>query len=168
MTLLSRKTDYALLILLHLHQNPEGGCAREIADRFQLSRAFVANILKELCHKGFVSSHRGVKGGYVLQRPMEETYFSEFIESLDETFRLAECNHTVPDDGCQLVHLCPLKGAMAEIHQRIVNLLNTITLADIFRPSAHGGELLKLSLPSPLEHGYAAPAMAGAADTIAE
>ena len=62
-TLLSRKTDYALLILSHLSERPAGGSAREIADRFGLSKAFLANILKELCQKGFVSSHRGVKGG---------------------------------------------------------------------------------------------------------
>ena len=63
MTLLSRKTDYALLILWYLHGHPTGGCARTIAEHFGLSRAFVANILKELCQKGFVGSHRGVNGG---------------------------------------------------------------------------------------------------------
>ena len=68
MTLLSRKADYALLILSHLHRRPEGATARAIADKFELSRAFVANILKELCNKGFVVSHRGVKGGYSLGR----------------------------------------------------------------------------------------------------
>src|SRR5262249_10900897 len=45
MTLMSRKVDYALLILCHLHRLPAGACAREIATRFRLSRAFVANIL---------------------------------------------------------------------------------------------------------------------------
>src|SRR5205807_8446173 len=65
MTLLTRKVDYAILVLSYLHHHPEGGCAPEIADGYSLSRAFVANILKELCHKGFVTSHRGVKGGYV-------------------------------------------------------------------------------------------------------
>src|SRR5215204_1758076 len=53
-TLLSKKTDYALLILSHLHDRPEGDSAREIADRFGLSKAFLANILKELCQKGFL------------------------------------------------------------------------------------------------------------------
>lgn len=168
MTLLSRKTDYALLILLHLHQNPEGGCAREIADRFHLSRAFVANILKELCNKGFVTSHRGVKGGYILQRAPEETHFSDLISSLDETFRLAECNHTVPDDGCQLVHSCPLKGPMAEIHARILKLLSTISLADIFGRVATGSELLKLSLPAAIEITDLAPVFASSAEVLAE
>src|SRR5438128_1318333 len=110
MALLSRKTDYALLILLHLHQKREGASAREIADNFHLSRAFVANILKELCQKGFVASHRGVKGGYALARPAEEVRLVELIESLDDPFRFAMCNTSVPDDGCSLFHACPLAG----------------------------------------------------------
>ena len=75
MTLLSRKADYALLILSFLHQRPEGENARAIAEKFGLSRPFVANILKELCQKGFVTSHRGVRGGYVLKRSAEAVDF---------------------------------------------------------------------------------------------
>ncbi|MFL5339119.1 MAG: RrF2 family transcriptional regulator [Gemmataceae bacterium] len=150
MALLSRKTDYALLILQYLHQKAEGGCAREIADRFELSRAFVANILKELCQKDFVESHRGVKGGYVLARPAEEINLAELIETLDDSFRLAECNQPSPDDGCSVFHLCPLKGPMAEIHRRIREVLSNLSLADLF--DWHGElspELLHLTLPDP-------------------
>jgi Rrf2 family protein len=151
MPLLSRKTDYALLILLHLHQKRAGACAREIADGYHLSRAFVANILKELCQKGFVASHRGVKGGYALARPADEVRLVDVIESLDEPFRLAECNSPTPDDGCSIFQSCPMKGAIAEVHERIRDVLSTLTLADVFRPATqgHSAELLSLSLPEP-------------------
>ena len=95
MALLTRKVDYAILVLSHLHQNPEGGCAREIAARFGLSRAFVANILKELCHKGYVASHRGVKGGYVLQRSADRVTLADFIEAMDDPFHLTVCTDTI-------------------------------------------------------------------------
>jgi Rrf2 family protein len=146
MTLLSRKTDYALLILSYLHHKPEGGCARAIAGRFDLSRAFVANILKELCHKGFVSSHRGVKGGYVLHRPAEDITLAELMEALDDPFRLAECNQSTPGDGCHLVHLCPLKGAIAALHERLREVLGRMTLAELFEPRP-AEEPLLMSLP---------------------
>jgi Rrf2 family protein len=135
MTLFTRKVDYAILVLSHLHHHPEGGCAREIADRFGLSRAFVANILKELCHKGFVTSHRGVKGGYVLQRPAAAINLADFLDALDdEPFRLALCNPGLPDDGCSLVALCPVKGPIAEVHNRLREVLRGVTLAELFRP----------------------------------
>jgi Rrf2 family protein len=150
MPLLSRKTDYALLILSHLNQRSEGACAREVADRFHLSRAFVANILKELCHKGFVTSHRGVKGGYVLARPADDVQLVEVIESLDEAFRFAECN-SPGDDACVIAPTCPLKGPVAEIHRRIREVLSELTLADVFNDQTRRNnlELLELSLPDP-------------------
>src|SRR2546423_8653316 len=67
MNLLNRKIDNALLILCYLHHKPDGGCAREIAGHFRLSRPFIANILKDLCHHGFVISQRGIYGGYILR-----------------------------------------------------------------------------------------------------
>src|SRR3954452_24331691 len=108
MTLMSRKVDYALLILAYLDSKNEGGCAREIADRYGLSRAFVANILKELCHKGFVASHRGVKGGYVTRRLAEHISLADLMDALDDTFRMAECIQLSPSDGCSLVDICPV------------------------------------------------------------
>ena len=45
MPLLTRKVDYAILVLNYLHHNAEGGCAREIADRYRLSRAIWARAL---------------------------------------------------------------------------------------------------------------------------
>ena len=135
MSLMSRKVDYALLILAYLDHKREGGCAREIADRYELSKGFVANILKELCHKGFVASHRGVKGGYVLRRPTEEVSLADLMDALDESFHLAKCTHSpLEGDPCETAAVCPLKGAIAEVHGRIREVLRNVTLAEIFRP----------------------------------
>src|SRR3989442_9723688 len=118
MALLSRKTDYALLILLHLHQKQQGASAREIADGYHLSGAFVANILKELCQKGFVASHRGVKGGYALLRPANEVSLADFLDALeDHPLSLAACNEPPAGDGCTLFADCPVKGPIAQVHQ---------------------------------------------------
>lgn len=138
MTLMSRKVDYALLILSFLDQKREGGCAREIADRFGLSKGFVANILKLLCQEGFVTSHRGVKGGYVLLRPAEEVSLAELMEALDDGFHLTECTRAT-SDPCTLSAVCPVKGGIAEVHQRIRDMLRGVTLAEIIRTRGDSG-----------------------------
>ncbi|HEX4611943.1 MAG TPA: Rrf2 family transcriptional regulator, partial [Urbifossiella sp.] len=121
MTLLSRKADYALLILSYLYGKQVGGNARSIAERFGLSRPFVANILKELCQKGFVTSHRGVKGGYSLARPANTISLAELLESVEDGFRLTACNPSLPADGdaCTLTDVCTIHGPMAEVHNRL-------------------------------------------------
>jgi Rrf2 family protein len=147
MTLLNRKVDYGLLILSFLYRNPDGGCAREIAGRLGLSRAFVANILKDLCHKGFVASHRGVKGGYVTLRPAEAITLAELMDALDGSFRLAECIQEIPSDGCALVDICPIKGPVAELHQRIRDVLRATTLAELVRPACSSQDV-RIGLPT--------------------
>jgi Rrf2 family cysteine metabolism transcriptional repressor len=159
MNLLTRKVDYALLILSYLNQRREGGSAREIAAGFDgLSRAFVANILKELCQREFVVSHRGVKGGYVLSRPAEEISLLELMEGLDDAVHLTECSKSnVPAvDECSLMSICPMRSSMALVHKRIREVLANVTLAELFRP-ASGSESLPIGLGFlPLERSLAA------------
>jgi Rrf2 family protein len=156
MTLLSRKTDYALLILAYLHAHPEGGCARSIAECYGLSRAFVANILKELCQKHFVTSHRGVKGGYVLARLADEISLAELLDNLEDGFRLASCTgHSDSDaaEDCVVHHVCPIKGPIAELHRRLLELLRSVTIADLFTNKLEGTTfqpiLSIMNLPAP-------------------
>jgi Rrf2 family protein len=136
MSLMSRKVDYALLILCHLHRQPAGACAREIATRFRLSRAFVANILKELCHHGWLRSQRGIKGGYLLQRSMEQTNLCELMEALDNPVSFAACNGRSGAEPCPLAGFCPVQVPIALVHQRICDVLRSVTLVQLFPPSA--------------------------------
>ena len=133
MALLNRKIDYALLILCYLHQHPGGGCARAIAGRFGISRAFVANILKDLCQKGFVLSHRGVKGGYVLRDTAGRSTLAALIDALDDRVQLAECNTAAPEGCCSLALTCPIRAPIAEVHDRLRAVLEQVTLREIFR-----------------------------------
>ena len=142
MTLLSRKADYAILILSFLQKHPTGGNARLIAEAFGLSRPFVANILKELCQKGYVTSHRGVKGGYAILRPLSTVSLADLLESLDEGFRLTLCNshHSDPasSEACSLESSCVVKHPLSEVHRRIYSVLSSTTMADLF---AHTTEM---------------------------
>lgn len=134
-TLLSKKTDYALLILSHLSDKPAGGSAREIADRFGLSKAFLANILKELCQKGFLVSHRGVKGGYVLQRSADQINLGELVESMEDGLKLTTCTGEQEDQEheCSVHNSCPIREPLNEIHRAIFGVLSGITLAEVLR-----------------------------------
>jgi Rrf2 family cysteine metabolism transcriptional repressor len=150
-TLLSRKADYALLILSYLSQKT--GTARAIKEKFGLSHPFVANILKELGRKGFVTSHRGVKGGYTLARAAESITLAELLESIEEGFRLAVCNTHTPGhehdhECCSLAGACTLKSQIAVVHHRLLEVLRGVTLAELFNPDGSLSQpLALLSLP---------------------
>ncbi len=136
MTLLSRKTDYALLIMVYLVNHEGGGSAREIAKKYNLSPSFVANILKELCQKGFLNSHRGVRGGYRLNRSADQISLGELLESLEDGLKLTNCSqyqHEETEADCAVENLCPIKGPLREIHRRILSVLRETTLAQIIQ-----------------------------------
>jgi len=141
MALLSRKVDYALLILSFLHHRPEGGCVRVIADRFGLKKAFAANVLKLLCQRGLVRSQRGIHGGYILARPAADIQLAQLLDLLGEPFSLADCNRASADRCapgevvCSLEAVCPVRSAIGEVDRRIREVLRTVSLADVFRGS---------------------------------
>ncbi|QEL19424.1 RrF2 family transcriptional regulator [Limnoglobus roseus] len=155
MTLLSRKADYALLILSHLYHHPTGGNARTIAEAFGLSRAFVANILKELTHAGYVASHRGVKGGYAMLRPANEVTLAELLESIEEGFKLTVCSSHSEARGegtCSVSHVCPMKGPIAEIHRRLMGVLHGVTLEELFSANRAAASTTMLPLMMMADH----------------
>lgn len=136
MTLLNRKTDYTLLILTHLHRHPSGENARSIADRYELSRPFTANILKELCRKGLVSSSRGVKGGYSLNAHTNALNLAELMRSIDDEFELTVCSGsedpTIEHEACNLADVCPVRSPLNEVHRRVLDVFRSVTLNELF------------------------------------
>ncbi len=131
MAFLSRKVDYALLIMAVLHRRDAGASAREIADAYGLGRPFVANILKRLCSKGLVQSHRGVRGGYVLGRAASQITMTQLLEALEDPFHLTECTPNL-EHSCNLAGICPVKGAIGKVHKRIGDILGQTTLDTLF------------------------------------
>jgi len=148
MSFFSKKMDYALLVLSHLNSSTAGSSAREIAAKFSISRPFVANILKVLCHHGMLSSHRGVHGGYVLVKKAHEISLSEIMDALEEPFFLTDCSHSSEKDNCKTSPFCTIKFGIDEVHLRIKKILSGFTLADIVDPHRSAPGQFKLELVS--------------------
>lgn len=131
MILVSRKVDYGVLALHHLMLSPDGASARELADLYGLSRAFIANILKELCQEGLVTSHRGVHGGYRLAKPPQEITLEAVVTALDGPFQLMSCASDTGDQACDLAKLCPVKSPLRLVHDKLRKVLSEVTLEDL-------------------------------------
>jgi Rrf2 family protein len=131
MALLSRKIDYALLLLVELMNREEGASARELADKFQLSRPFIANILKELCQGGVVESTRGVHGGYRLAADPQDVTIHGLMKLLEGDLQLVACSGEHPDGECGLLEVCPVRRPLRRLHEKMVGLLSELTIAEL-------------------------------------
>jgi DNA-binding IscR family transcriptional regulator len=65
-----------------------------------------------------------------------EVRLADLMEAMDDSFHLAECNKPGQVDICSLMSFCPVRGAIAEVHQRIREVLSNVTLAQLFQPAS--------------------------------
>ena len=65
-------TDFALRALMRLAGEPGRSFAtNEIAAEFGISRNHLAKVVRDLADSGFISTQRGVGGGFTLARPAQ-------------------------------------------------------------------------------------------------
>ena len=154
MVLISRKVDYAILALCHLMRTPGGCSARELSAFYNLSRPFLANILKELCHHGFIESQRGFLGGYRLAKEPSAITVDNIITALDGPFQLMSCARE--GEKCEVADICPVKGPLRLVHDRLAAVLAQTTLEDLGR-----GETSLVRLPREISEDGPVPHLPG-------
>ena len=126
---LSKKPDYAIILLTHLGDVNAPVSAQKISEHYKLPYPMVANILKELAKSKFIKSTRGQRGGYVLARPAKSIILSEIIKITDNPFTLVECVHD--EDLCKIQKCCPTKRTLVALHNKIQKFIEETTLDGI-------------------------------------
>lgn len=131
---LSKLTDYATVILsfmakdeTHVH------AAMEIAAATGIALPTVSKILKSLVKAGVLISTRGAKGGYALARVPEKISVATVISALEGPIALTECS--ISHQGCEQASGCDIRGNWSLINRTIHNALESVTLADMIRPT---------------------------------
>ncbi len=144
---LSKKTDYAIILLSHLGESEDPVSAQEVSAHYHLPQPMAANILKQLVGAGVAESIRGQRGGYVLARPAEAITLAEVVRAMDGEFQLVECIHE--EDRCQVAQNCPTRGPLTVLHQRIQAFMEATTLASIIEEA-----VLPQSVKEPYETAH--------------
>jgi len=100
----------------------------------------VSKILKLLVNAEVLISTRGAKGGYVLAREPEKISVATVISALEGPIALTECS--ISQQGCEQASGCDIRGNWNLINQTIHNALESVTLADLIRPTVVPEEVL--------------------------
>lgn len=100
---ISRETDYAARVLLHLTLQGEGErtTAQQIAQQRLIPRALVRRVVTRLAAAGLIVTTRGSEGGISLARPPSEISLLQVVEAMEGTLALNQC---VVEPG-----ICPLE-----------------------------------------------------------
>jgi len=131
---LTRHTDYALRILLHLAANQNQlTSVTELAQFYDISRNHLVKIVQGLVEHGFVNTVRGRNGGMQLAKPSNAISIGRVVRLMENHFNLVECFDST-HNTCSLDGACRLKGILQRATETFLQTLEHISLADINKP----------------------------------
>ena len=132
---LTNLADYGVVLMCHMASAP-----RELHSAVYLSKETgipvptVSKIMGALSKAGLLSSFRGLKGGFRMEREASEISIAEIIEAVDGPIALTNCIEHAPGDCCY-ESLCSMKPHWQVINSAIRKGLIGITLAEISTPA---------------------------------
>lgn len=136
--MISQKAKYAFQALLALADAPDGEqlVISEIAERHNIPKKFLEQILLDLKHRAIVVSRRGKAGGYALLKSPAEITFGEVLRIIDGPMAPLPCLSRMAYRrcaGCEDEATCRIKRVFAEAYDATARVLDARTLADAMR-----------------------------------
>jgi len=145
---LSTKGRYAVMAMADLaSRSPENPVRlASIADRQQISLAYLEQLFTKLRRAGLVNSARGPGGGYRLSRCPKEIFVSEIMTAVDEPIKMTRCI-----SGSEIACIgnrgrCLTHDLWRALGDHILVFLQTVTLRDVL----DGGLALNEGVFSPM------------------
>jgi FeS assembly SUF system regulator len=132
---IGRMTDYGILIMTHLADDPKPvHSAHEISVALNVAAPTVMKLVKLLVHAQLLVSRRGAKGGYALALPAQSISINDIIAALEGPVGLTECGTVAQPGQCHIENACQLRGNWQRISQVVQNALANVSLAEMSHP----------------------------------
>lgn len=123
---LTRFTDYAVRVLLHVGAREDGlSSISEIARTYRLSKNNLMKVVQDLGQAGFLTTVRGRNGGLKLARPAEDIRIGDVVRHTEPGFELVDCG------ACIIAPACTLPRVLNEATEAFLAVLDRYTIGDI-------------------------------------
>lgn len=132
---LSRKSDYALRALFTLvaYYGGEPLSIREIAERNDIPKRFLEQIMIELRQQGWVESIPGRDGGFLLAKSPEKITMGEVVRYFDGILAPISCVSTSHYEPCSQEPVCRFRRVMLDVRNYVSRLMDQATLAKVYQ-----------------------------------
>lgn len=130
---LSRLTDYAIVIVAELSRTSgQLQAAAVLSGKTQIPEPTVAKVLKILARARVVESARGVNGGYVMTRSLQDISIGELVEAMNGPVSLTACVDEAEEE-CVIAANCLLRGRWNPVNNAIRHAFTSVKLSDMIR-----------------------------------
>jgi Rrf2 family cysteine metabolism transcriptional repressor len=135
---LSAREQYGLRAMIELaHRYGEGPVSlNEVAQAQGISFPYLEQIVPLLKDAGLIESTRGAYGGYVLSQDPHRITVGDIIRALEEGYIMPlKCIPGAGEsDSCARQDACIAREVWKKMHDGIVEVLDSTTLADLIEP----------------------------------
>lgn len=134
---ISTKGRYAVRMLLDLAQHSNGGyvALKDIAERQNLSKKYLEQIVPILNKSDILQTNRGFQGGYKLAKSADKYTVGEILKLTEGSLAPVSCLAQNPNQ-CDRCGECITLPVWQGLHNVIDEYLESITLQDILDNSA--------------------------------
>ena len=130
--LLTKASEYALLSIFCISDKTEPLDVDTISTTVGISKSFLAKILQKLTKGGILKSYKGVRGGFVLARPVTQISILDIIKAVEENaaavFECTSGEHSCPS---QRLTSCMIWPTFVKLQGKIDTFLASMTLDEI-------------------------------------
>jgi Rrf2 family protein len=126
--IISKKTDYALRVILELAVSKKKLRIKDISKKQKIPFKFLQQLVLQLHSLGYIETYRGKNGGIVLVKNPGEINLKDFILSFEGTLAPIGCIET---KSCSEIQSCVLYPIWVEIEDKIKSMLEKITIKDV-------------------------------------
>lgn len=129
---ISTKGRYAIRMMLDLAQcsSDDFVALKDIAERQQISKKYLEQIVPILNRSDILTTNRGYKGGYKLAKPASHYKIGDILRLTEGSLAPVACLDLDPV-GCDRSTGCPTLPIWKGLYKAITDYLDNITLQDI-------------------------------------
>ncbi|MGB4091175.1 MAG: Rrf2 family transcriptional regulator [Ruminococcus flavefaciens] len=134
---ISTKGRYALRMLFDLASHYDEGfiSLKEIAERQNISKKYLEQIVPLLSKSNLLRTNRGNKGGYMLARKANEITLADVLEATEGSLAPVACLEFEPNE-CPRAGECSTLFVWEGLYSSIKKYLSSISLQDIIDHSS--------------------------------
>lgn len=128
---LSTRGRYGLRAICYIAENQDKGFipVSEISENLNLSENYLEQLVRMLKKDGLIKSSRGPKGGYKINKDLEEITIGQILRSLEGDMTISECVSGKVD--CE--YKCDAYDLFTKLDYLINKAIDSITLENIVK-----------------------------------
>lgn len=133
-------TDYAIRVVLYLGQCQGKAPAFRIAEEMCIPKGYLEKVLRKLRQASYISADLGTKGGYYLNKGLEDITLGELIGLMENTVKINRCLEA--DEYCSrgAQMLCGIRRYYAKVQEEMEARIFNISLKEIIDNKWSEGE----------------------------